>query len=645
MRYAATILLLLIASILVGLSVAYTGGKYHEIIFGSTPLQQGEKLFNVDQLAEVRNITLKNNDGAEASFIFQNNAWQSTSPWKDRADQTLLLSLIQITNELTVQEITPVKNLELSSFGLDSESNSIRVSMSDQDGRPLADFYIGKPTALHISEKTDTETKLIPTIFIRLADKKLRNNIYICSLPTADTLHLLFKDNFSRFRDHHPFHFHPQLLDRVTLQSKMGEVVLSRKDLNSGWLITKPLVLKADPEALKKLFSDLNRLTALQIDERIDITLPTSEIEGTQTAQRVSMHFAGAEKDITLQIYPNAENDAYSLATISNRPDIVFHLPNSTDASSGVSSLDDLQIGVNGLRSKTMVHLSAKLLNTIVIRPRSRPPLLLKRESGKPWQLLSIDGWKQPHLETLSELIEAVVDDKIQKFVTDAATDLSLYGLDNPILQIGFNGFDGSGIALAIGRNPEGEEIYAHLTDSPHIWQISPKTLGKIATRAWQWRSPNVWHIPKVDINRITIQKRGEPITDLQYAYFSGEWTAKRGGKLANAALNPNRADTLLTNIESLSTMRWLGPDEAIVAKFLETPDLSISVHVTPFDNEGNELSPIIKTLKIAHTPNKSLHYAKISTEPQTPASMKDDENYFMLPSEIISQLSVNLFE
>ena len=225
--------------------------------------------------------------------------------------------------------------------------------------------------------------------------------------------------------------------------------MVSRPNLQSPWKITKPDELRIDPEALNQLFLNIARLTAIKVEDRASVTLPTAG-DASNQEEKVKIRFAGIEDDIILNVYPPAaEEDKTALATVSDRPDTVFHLP-LTQSISGTTSLAQLETGVNDLRSKTMTHLNGPQLKTIIIRPLGRPDILLTRTPKTTWQILRKSGYEAANEDTIIDLMLAVTRDKVAKFVTDAATDLKPYGLDRPLLQIGFISFDGQAMRLSL---------------------------------------------------------------------------------------------------------------------------------------------------------------------------------------------------
>mgnify|MGYP000006915778 FL=1 len=646
MHISFTITLLMSALILGSLAVVHTGEKYRDKIFGAPAIKIGEKLFDTHLLDKTRQINMANTNGVDVRIAQTGHFWSTTEPWNDRADPMYVKAIFQFTSSLVVKDVIDRDNVELDDFTL--EEGSIRITMSDSDGSKLCDYKIGRTTAWKIP--SDDGKRMQQTIFIRLADKEKKNKIYICTSNATAAIHSLFSSNFERFRDHHPLHFSPKFLDKISIQNEESEIVISRPNLNAGWMITKPDELQIDIKATKQLFIDLAQLNALKVEDRSSVTLPTAAADASH-AQEISIHFADQAEDITMRIYPPANEDSkIALVTVSDRPDTVFHLPLTKSAAiPGTPSLALLQSGVNDLRSKNMVSMDGKQLKTIIIRPGGLQDILLQRETQSAWKVRHLDGWRPANTDTLIRLITAFTQDKIVNFITDAATDLSPYGLDQPLLLLGFKSFNGDTIQIAIGRgaqNPEDQnrKLYARILDRPNIWEISNETLGKIALHPWQWRTSHAWHIPDVDIKKIIIHRKKEPVVELTYNSFSDAWTSKTEGKESSTRLNTDRAKLFLKQLTSLKASRWIGPMHPGAMKAIASPDTVIKVHVQEFNDDGTAHATVVKTLKIAHTSGRLINFAKIDSLP-VGRDRDHEASYFFLSPEVITKLHVNLFE
>ncbi len=299
MRISFTITLLILATLLGGLAIVHTGEKYRDKIFGAPAITVGEKLFDTHELDKTRRIDIANTTGTKVIVKQTGHFWSTTQPWKDRADPLYMRALFQFTSSLVVRDVIDRDDVDLKDFGL--EDDRIRITMFDSKGERLCDYNIGRKTAWKIPSDDGKSTE--QTLFIRLADREKKNKIYICTSNSTAAIHSLFSSDFARFRDHHPLHFSPKFLDRLSVKNEESEIVISRPNLKAGWMITKPNKLRVDPEAQTQLFNDLARLNAIEAVDRSSVTLPTAAEDASQ-AQEISIHFAGQPKDITMRIYP-----------------------------------------------------------------------------------------------------------------------------------------------------------------------------------------------------------------------------------------------------------------------------------------------------------------------------------------------------
>jgi len=142
MRYLPTIVLVTLATVLGGLALVHTGSKYRSAIFGTTPTARGDLLFDVKELDRTKIITLTDSEGNEIVFKQSGNIWESTSPWKDRADPLYIRALFQFTASLKVQEVLPREDLDLKEFGLRKGHTRITKTVKTPFLPPISDWLI-----------------------------------------------------------------------------------------------------------------------------------------------------------------------------------------------------------------------------------------------------------------------------------------------------------------------------------------------------------------------------------------------------------------------------------------------------------------------------------------------------------------------
>ncbi|MBK1791082.1 DUF4340 domain-containing protein [Persicirhabdus sediminis] len=657
MRYIPTILLTIVTITLVTLAVVQTDERFSNRIFGIPPKAEGEILFDIPVRQLAQTIEVRLPDGTTGVFERTERGFIAKTPWNDRVSTKFIDGLFAFTQGATIVDTFERDEEKLPSYGLGEKATF--VLFKDADGNDMMSYNLGRKTAWHIYDEENE--KNIPTIFLRPTDDRLKNNVYLVTDP-VENVGLLFRDQLKGFRDHRPFFFHPGYLDSLRISQNGRDILLTKEQVDGKdiWQISKPLNLRIDDKALTKLFSNLGRLTAFDVRNQDAVTLPEDNARSNvlEIAYQFSPINGETIPETVMRAYlPKETNAQTALATVSDR-NAVFTLPLTSTIDPDVVTLSQLQVNVNDLRAKNMCDLKARDLQTIAIQPVDQPAVLLTLDRKSPkqpqWRLLDFQNQLQPiNLKTLEELIAAVVVDPVEKFATDAATDLTRYGLDNPFLRLSFINRDQSVVGIEFGRIIEGESpetrrqfYFGRIANTPNIWQVSHESMSKIAPYPWNWRPLDVWFIPQIDVKGIYIERDDKPTVALSYDYFREAWGAEIGETDASAELNHNRANRLLSNLSELKTPRWLGPFHRGAREALMTPFLRVQIVIENEDDDGNPLTPITQILSVARasdSPANRVYYGKITSDAD--GTLVDDPDYFLIPHKNIQQLTTELFE
>lgn len=626
--FLATLALAFLTVIMVGLAAMHwIGGDLHRF-FGVPPSKEGDLLYPNLPIQEAKRITLSGG-GAKVSLIRKNGVWVGEEPWTDRADPRWVQALLQFTATTRVADVIPAEKIDDDKAGFNSGMYSIRIE--DGERRPLAKYYLGRKTAFHWR---DPETKeLVSTLFIRPHDRSRKSHAYACT-ATIGEVHVLLRDGFRFFRDHRPLYFHPQNLAEIKITTPSGELSLSRETPESGWWIKKPMELRTDVGAMKKLLEGLYELTATKVTDASDVTLPTNgDAKGTT---KITLKNFGDPQEISLTVYPPSDAAARTaLATVTGRSS-VFELP--LKAEEGMVALSQLPGTVNDLRDKSLTNLNISALRNILIEPAGRTNILIRREPQPP-SFVEIDGRTETVNERqLFELLKAVTTTKVSGYVTDAATDFTPYGLNLPLLRIHFLTADNQSLELRFGRGPDGT-LYANRKGSPTVAKVDESLLTEIGIMPYQWKSPKLWNLDISNVMAVMRELPGHPKEELKCDLrFDDSWEAIRNGENATDWLNTNRATFLLNAIEKLEVVRWLGTAEASAATALAQPAISIKLAIKEVDEDDNfkgvsarelYLSPVSKNA------NNTFFYGRTNTDP----------NFFILDKKTVEELILPVFE
>lgn len=618
----ATLVLAVIAAAVVALAGMSLSDGNLDRLLGGRPAAEGQHLYQFDP-AEVNTINLKG-PGVDARFQLIDGQWRATSPWNDRMDPRNAVSLISFTLNTTVEEAIPRDKVDARLVGL--ETGNIIVQLDDAGGEILARYVLGRRTAWYAEGEEGEDP--IPTVFLRPLERARRDHVYACTFDP----HPILGDGFRMMRDHRPFLFHPDGLTGVRIRTTEGELKLARKNPMQPWRIVKPLELPTEKDAVRRLIEGLYELSADKISD------PTEATTGDDAAAKrieIGIESVVFPDETLLQVELPADPAARTApATISDRQ-AVFDLPLRTEA--GKVALLELPLTVNDLRDKTLTRLHGPSLKSIVIDTSGGSPIVLARAARSRWKLLGQGSTEEIDERSLLKLIQAVTEDKVTRFITDAAADLSPWGLDQPTLKLRFSAFDGQALELCFSRNEEGE-IHVNRTGSPTVVRIDESTLLRIATRRYQWKSPSLWNLSRVDIKSILRESSGKPPLALRYTWGIEKWNARRDGADVSADLNPNRADYLLSKLEQLQVLRWLDPSNSAAAAALLQPKLRLTVTARVVNDLGDETGERQRSLSVSPVSDSAenqFYYGRLDGVPF----------FFMLDQQTFDDLSVELFE
>lgn len=609
-------------------------------LFGPPATAIGENLYRFET-KDIYRIRLAGN-GVHADCVFEKGTWRMNKPWQDRMDPRAADTILQFTLGTRVVDIIPEGKINTDKAGL--SDGTIGVSIEDRHGEVLARYLLGRRTQwIHL----DPETKLEDaTVFIQPHDDSRKGFTYAC---TGD-IHPIFKDGLRHLRDHHPFLFNPFILQSIRIQGGEGELLMSRNDNKSPWRITKPLELRTDPEAVKKLIEDLFKLRALKVSERSEVTLPPEETNGRQ---RIAIKHFGEPEEVILEILPPATPEADTVfATVSNRPGTVFELPlkpvaptltegtppdaPSTPVDDSLVSLAGLPDTINELRNPMLTNIDVESLQGILISPSTSPEILVAREKGQAWQYRNGDRMEPLNELALFRLLKALTQTRVAGFPSDAAVNLAPYGLDRPSLKLTFVSFGTDRIELIFGQARDGT-WHAMRVGTPNVMKLDDGFIREISTHLWQWRHPSIWSIPAVDLSGFIRTMEGRPPLEIGYSLVADTWTARENGIDRSSELATDRANRLVTLLVDLQGETWLAPDDEAARKALAKPVLTFSLSVKTIDDKGEESGFTRRVLQLAPAsdrPDNLIFYGRVDQDPHA----------FILGTESVRRLAVDLF-
>jgi hypothetical protein len=600
--FSFTLILVVVAALICGVIGWQLREGNLNVLFGVPPIPPGQRLYTNFQPGEVGRITVSAHS-LKADFIKTADGWKSATPPQDRMDPRFAVWIIDFTLGLNVQDFAPTDEMNMEEAGL--RQDAVQITLETAAGTQLARYRMGDRTPL-LSEIKDS-TKPVATFFIQVRERGRKDFVYACTGDISE----LFRDGMKYFRDHRPFYFNPQLLQKIRLRGAEGELTLGHEEPKSPWRIIKPIELHTDPAAVKTLLEGLFELRSLRVADRSSVTLPESSSKTLQ----IGLTQFGGETETLLEVFPpETPNSREALATVSNRPDTVFYLPIRPEPS--FRPLADLPVTVNELRDPTLTNLNIASLRAISISPATGKKILITREPPKPWQV-EIDGKvREANEQRLFALLKALTTGRAIGFESDAATDFTPWGLNKPFLKIELLGENNEGLQLNFGMDGRGG-VFVNRQGTPTVMRVDPALLAAVSIQPYEWRHARLWSVSTVDLVAIERIVRADPALVLGYSFNDEKWDAELEGVNISDRLDPAKANRMLDALVGLNVTRWLAPDDADAAAALVAPLLTLTVVEKTVNDVGDTTGIEGREINFAPVPgDPKMFYGRLHDEP-----------------------------
>ncbi|MDQ8190432.1 DUF4340 domain-containing protein [Roseibacillus persicicus] len=606
-------------------------------LFGDPPAEKGSRLFEF-QPNEIRGIIIEAG-GKPQGYEERQGQWLlkgGASP--DRADYRVLEALLAFSADLTILDSFPANEDNKKAMGLSPAR--AHIQLKDDSGKSIADFSFGKKGAWqrHIPAPDQyTAPQNWPSVYLLPRGSE---SIYLCSSPYLDDI---LVNGFGPHRDLRPFFFPPELLAEVTIARPNGNLVLARSNPAAAWKIVKPFKLDADSEAVAELVGGLYKLTAKTASNK---PAPPSGEPSLQLGLRFfSLDGSVHEVPVTLSLTePNKEEYSYYLGRLDDwRKSIEFQIPRSTTEQ--LIGVDELPLTIERLRGASLSGLDLRQLRKLKIEtPELTGPLEI--EIGKSpitgeWRAQRrYAGKVSPANElTFFTVKKALTEEKALASVSDSVDDLSLYGLDTPILSLSMELFDGTAETIFFGEKIAADGVphyYFRRNESHTVMEVESSSFYKIASRPYLWRDATIWNFNLVDLKILQIEREGLQPLVLNYSDLTQTWSARLGNEEATALLNENRANRYLETLEGLKVTRWLGPDHEPAARALQNPVFTLTAF---FQRPDESNAPVErKRLRLAGA-------GQSGSSPFYYGQVEGDSQFFILDLASVTKLAEPLLE
>ncbi len=543
----------------------------------------------------------------------EGGTWFIDEPETDRADATVILALLDRLNHLgIVESLAPGTAPEDQAIGLSGE-NAIRITVSGAKSEQNEAFSesltlgIEAPRSGSLYARREGGSRGVfvvdgnPRPFVEQPLQTLRDR-KLLGAPVGSVVQLV-------------------------VRQASGEIALQRRITPplQDWALVVPITSWANREAMDQL---LTAIGGLQIGQVLPEAVSAAEIPNPLPADSVVIRaqIYGFEKPLTLFLKKTgqAENGQAQLeARVSDRP-AVYQLTSNF--------LELLPKDANDLRDRTLARVPIERLESIKIQSRIDPLVDLRAERGATgvnWKVALGAKLLPANQSEVTNLVNAINEAGIQKFVSDNAISLAEYGLVPPqrslMFQLKFPGevqADGKQgppreltRILNLGWKEDGPfHLYANFRGEPHVYELDPSFLELIKTHPLKWKSLQVLNFNPMHLVSITREMPEKELLKLTYIYQEDRWEASRNGNDVTPSLDIASARRLRDRLGSLSANSWyLSLPNAYEA--LETPSVQFSIVTRELDRATNTPRETTYQMKLAPL-SDDLFFGQIANSP-----------------------------
>jgi hypothetical protein len=388
-------------------------------------------------------------------------------------------------------------------------------------------------------------------IYVRLEDSKVAHVI-------SNNLKNQITKKVDDFRDHKLTDLLTTQVDKVVLKTGTGEIELDRKDQH--WSLSKPIKARGDDQKVNDLIS---RAANAQVSSFIADSSDLAKYGLQEPRGSVTLTSEGSKEPVTLQIGKDVEKEKDKIYVKLSTRDAVMVVPKA------VATVLDTTPGF--VRDRNLVRVSSDIVDRITIESPGKEKIVLARK-GESW-VRKVDGKDVPiNVADATRLLATLQNEQVSDFISDVATDLPKYGLDQPQETVTLSSYASENTAeTKAGEKPivsvlfgktDKDSVFAKLDDEPFIVALTKSVLDVAMTDPLQWQELPIYKNKPEDITSVEITHEGKPTISLERDKNKAWVLAKGDGKLQQS-----NVDSMINTLSTLRAVRWVGataPDQGL---------------------------------------------------------------------------------
>ncbi len=272
--------------------------------------------------------------------------------------------------------------------------------------------------------------------------------------------------------------------------------IVCSKDDTGEWQIERPLAAKADQKLMDRLISGtVDKYVHRTLEETEDI----SEY-GLDNPRVTATFYLQDGTSRTIMLGDTVPTGNYVYIKQKAVPDISL-VP--------ASIADDLTKFPSDLRDRTVIVLDESAIKKIQLKYADRGNLVCQKTETE-WNLLEPIAARGDK-GAIEKIISDLTDLKVDRFTTDEAEDVSIYGLSQPQIEVTVSLDDGAEKSLLIGREEDGS-VYVKRASDKSVYSVNADIIGKLKKEPSDLRDRTVVAFDRNLVEKLELKSAGRSV-------------------------------------------------------------------------------------------------------------------------------------
>ncbi|MBD3184670.1 DUF4340 domain-containing protein [Candidatus Poribacteria bacterium] len=353
--------------------------------------------------------------------------WYIKKPFKAKADSGKIDGIISAIRNLEIKSFVSEDDSDLSEYSLNMPKMEIQIYIKE-----------GVTKSLMLGEKK------FDGVYAKTKENK---SVY---LVDADILKQL--ENIPEYlRDKTLLSFDIKAAEKINI-IKNDPLTLEKK-MDGGdeyWELTRPIITKADKKIVEEILLTLSDLESEELvsDDTDDLSEYGLENPGIQIVVSV----AGLGEDMVLSIGDKRGDSAYITSSYSKG---IYLLD--------MEVIDNIARDFVDLQDKQVISFNRDDVKRLKIKRQDMTIVCIKQE--RDWRIIEPIKEKANNYKII-DILREMEEMKATRFLVSSVPKSSVYGLDNPAIEVKLIFEDGTTKVLLIGKELENRESVYAMTDS-----------------------------------------------------------------------------------------------------------------------------------------------------------------------------------